>query len=524
MATSRTFAYNTGSPISGTEQVGNLAVGYPNPTSGYNDAVFWNGPDEDLGYVIAASVPGNTQPTQITSDELFLSPTYRGTDVILSNDNQTVHQLFGYQQSVLGQTAIQSTDKVMFSVLVNLAEPLYTGGHFIGIGYTNMNYQGNPYGAYPGNDTFSTGYCSDPAKLYYNGNFYASNFTNWGDGDLVDVCLYNNEMWVRVNGGWWNNIEAANPATPSGGITTVITAPYYPVLCPGFEGTMTIQNIPAHSVPNGYLFLGSTLASVGFYRTDDFNDGSFIGLAQTVAKEGGTPQTFDSATGASSWLTANGYWNSYTYPVLSLDAANYSGSGPWIDSISGKSFTLYNSPSWSNGSYGGYFDFSAASSQYAECSTSLPSLSTWTIGVWHYYTGQNVGSGMCIVTEVYPGSTSNINYSLGDNSGGFSSGFFDGNWRITGSYSLTANNWYYIVGVYDGSSLMLYANGSLVAGVGGLSGLSPISSQGGIRLMRRWDLGDYWGGKLATVDIYGRALNSGQINSIWNSTKSRFGL
>jgi hypothetical protein len=39
-----------------------------------------------------------------------------------------------------------------------------------------------------------------------------------------------------------------------------------------------------------------------------------------------------------------------------------------------------------------------------------------------------------------------------------------------------------------------------------------------------WDLGDYWGGRLATVDIYDKAMNTSQISSIYNATKSRFGL
>jgi hypothetical protein len=65
MSTSRPFAYNTGSTISGTIQVGDLAIG--TPTSGFtNSPQFWNGPDEDLGYVIAGPVPSNTQPTPIS--------------------------------------------------------------------------------------------------------------------------------------------------------------------------------------------------------------------------------------------------------------------------------------------------------------------------------------------------------------------------------------------------------------------------------------------------------------------------
>jgi len=65
MATSRPFAYNTGSTIEGTTQVGSLAVG--TPVIGFSETkrIWWNGPDEELGYVIANSVPNNTQPTPI---------------------------------------------------------------------------------------------------------------------------------------------------------------------------------------------------------------------------------------------------------------------------------------------------------------------------------------------------------------------------------------------------------------------------------------------------------------------------
>jgi hypothetical protein len=65
MSTSRPFSYNTGAPIAGTEQVGSLAVG--TPTTGFTSTglEWWNGPNEDLGYVIAQSVSGDTQPTPV---------------------------------------------------------------------------------------------------------------------------------------------------------------------------------------------------------------------------------------------------------------------------------------------------------------------------------------------------------------------------------------------------------------------------------------------------------------------------
>ena len=282
-------------------------------------------------------------------------------------------------------------------------------------------------------------------------------------------------------------------------------------------GYVIAQPVPNDSQPTPVI--GQT-ASVGFFRTNGFDDNEFLDITNILL---GT--NYIDPFLASSALTVNGFWNSYPNPVLYLDAgdpASYSGSGSvWIDTIGGKTFNLVNGPSYGPG-FGGILNFNASSGQYAQCNTSLPNLSNWTVSVWNYYDGTNVGGAPCIVTEIYPGSTSNINYSIGVNNSGFNAGFFNGAWRESGTYSLSPNNWYFIVGTYDGNTLKLYINNTLV-GTGNYTG-TPISSQGGIRLMRRWDLPDYWGGLLGTVGIYDFALNSGQISAIWNTTKSRFGL
>ena len=52
MGTVRTFAYNSGSAIPGTTQVGFIAAGLSGPIK-YNESIaWWPGPDEDTGYVI----------------------------------------------------------------------------------------------------------------------------------------------------------------------------------------------------------------------------------------------------------------------------------------------------------------------------------------------------------------------------------------------------------------------------------------------------------------------------------------
>ena len=289
------------------------------------------------------------------------------------------------------------------------------------------------------------------------------------------------------------------------------------------ESTKYVIAVPVSGNTQPTPISGVT-ASVGFYQSTDLTDNSFIELTNSVFN-----QTFSSATEASIWLTNNGYWNSYVSPVLYLDAGNlasYPTTGTtWTDLIGGKVFNLINGPGYDPAN-GGKLYFYAPGGQYAGCTTSLPTLNNWSVGVWHYYTGQNAGQSPCIITEVYPGSTGTINYSLGslnDDNPNLEVGFFTAGWNQTvAGYTLTPNNWYYIVGTYNGSSVNLYVNNTLIHTTNTTT--ASISSNGGINLMKRWDNPEYWDGYLSTVGIYDKSLTSGQISGIYNATKSRYGL
>jgi hypothetical protein len=67
MATLTPFAYNTGDPIYGTDQIGNLAIGTTEQAYGGQpgDVIWWMGPDEDLGYVITYPQPDGLHPTEV---------------------------------------------------------------------------------------------------------------------------------------------------------------------------------------------------------------------------------------------------------------------------------------------------------------------------------------------------------------------------------------------------------------------------------------------------------------------------
>jgi hypothetical protein len=81
MATTRPFAYNTGSTIDGTIQVGNIAIGVSDQDYSQNPGgvKWWMGPDEELGYVIANQVPTGDHPTP-TDEDSYIN-FWRSTDL-----------------------------------------------------------------------------------------------------------------------------------------------------------------------------------------------------------------------------------------------------------------------------------------------------------------------------------------------------------------------------------------------------------------------------------------------------------
>ena len=266
--------------------------------------------------------------------------------------------------------------------------------------------------------------------------------------------------------------------------------------------------------------ISGVTASVGFYRSTGLTDTSFVQLTNNQFN-----QNFSSATDASIWLTNNGYWNSYPAPVLYLDAGNaasYPGTGTvWTDLIGGKQFNLLNGPGYDPGN-GGKFYFYAPGNQYANCSTSLTSLPTFTTVIWHYWDGVNTGSLPCILTENYVGGS--LNFTIGAPGGVVAQGgYFNGNFQISPQFTLSANTWYQIVVSCDSNQVVrVYLNNTLLSSTS-TSGPQPSSSNAGIVLMKRWDGLECWGGYLSTVGIYDKSLTPGQISGIYNATKSRYG-
>ena len=216
-------------------------------------------------------------------------------------------------------------------------------------------------------------------------------------------------------------------------------------------------------------------------------------------------------------------------PVLSLDAGNpasYPGAGgysTWTDTIGSMTFTLVNGPTY-NSANGGYIQFDPGSGQYAASPTNLGTLAAWSIEAWHYYDGTNTPAGPNIFTEYpYGGGTINLGLGSTNNASDLQTWWYGGGFQTTDPYTLTPGNWYQIVGTFDGTTLNLYVNNTVVQTTNRPPG-GAANPAIGYGLMTRWDSGGFWGGRLAIVNLYNSALTGTEVAQNFNYYRSRFGL
>ena len=138
MATSRHFAFNTGSTITGTLQVGDLAIGVDELRYDFNvgGVQWWEGPDEDLGWVIGYPNYAGNQPnplgidcyvqfwrSPVLSEESFVNTSNRVTHFSqnFTNGLQSSSWLLdnGYWNNFTGGTSGASFDSQIFPLVTH---------------------------------------------------------------------------------------------------------------------------------------------------------------------------------------------------------------------------------------------------------------------------------------------------------------------------------------------------------------------------------------------------------------------
>ena len=104
MATSRPFAYNpSGNLIPGTLQVGSVSVALGNID--FSGLEWWNGADEELGYVICRPVANDTQPTPV--ENVLASVSFIRSSALTDSSFKDLVNSF-FNQNFLTATACKS--------------------------------------------------------------------------------------------------------------------------------------------------------------------------------------------------------------------------------------------------------------------------------------------------------------------------------------------------------------------------------------------------------------------------------
>jgi len=221
--------------------------------------------------------------------------------------------------------------------------------------------------------------------------------------------------------------------------------------------------------------------------------------------------------------------------VLYLDAANYqsyvSGSTTWRDlSSSNLSGSLINGPTFNSGNAGSIV-FDGTNDYTMIPYTSLLTPTLLSCNVWAYSNNWSSNTGnQKIFSKTQVGG-----YALGcavftGNSLEFIM-YIDGNYRYA-TYPLSSIGvgWNNFQGTFDGRYVKLYINGVLVNTYDNTStSIIAYSDSNNFIVAAEPGSGasidgNYFNGRIATTQIYNRALTASEVLQNYNATKRRFGL
>jgi hypothetical protein len=219
--------------------------------------------------------------------------------------------------------------------------------------------------------------------------------------------------------------------------------------------------------------------------------------------------------------------------VLALDAANtksyVSGSTTWND-LSGNNNhgTLTNGPTFSSAN-GGSIVFDGTNDYIDVLNSTSLNPTTISIGAWFYLnslvTNQNIISkGFTSIAEPFVQYTLKMLDSSPFNTIQIQASIGGTRQTLTSATTLTTGVWYYAVGTYDGITLRMFINGIQDANT--ISSSGTITSYNTPVQVGRWGTqgSQYLNGRVATAQIYNRALSAAEIAQNYNAQKSRFNL
>jgi hypothetical protein len=84
--------------------------------------------------------------------------------------------------------------------------------------------------------------------------------------------------------------------------------------------------------------------------------------------------------------------------------------------------------------------------------------------------------------------------------------------------------WYNMVGTYNGASLSMYQNGTLISSQTSVGSLAYASNLNNLHIGRNQSNNRYLSGSIAIVSVYNRALSTDEVLQNYEAVRERFGL
>ena len=213
MSTGRPFARNTGNPLLGTAQFGELVVGLQNLRydENYGGIKWWYGADEELGYVIGTDVPAENHPTpvgNIGSVRFWRTTAFTDNDFVFVAQRVTKQSFTGATEAYIWLTnnGYWTSYKPATAIYYEIID-----GKFIRQEYS------------PVSDTiWTTAYVTDQLTVFDGPNFDSSNNISIGLADAIGDLIYGPNI-DRVFGSGINtaSLQMYNPSNNS--VVTTLT-------------------------------------------------------------------------------------------------------------------------------------------------------------------------------------------------------------------------------------------------------------------------------------------------------------
>lgn len=207
MSTTRPFARNTSNPLVGTAQFGDMVVGLQplRYDENYGGIKWWNGAEEELGYVIGTDVPAENHPTpigNIGSVRFWRTTAFTDNDFIFVANRVTKQGFTGATQaySWLTNNGYWTSYKPATPVSYEIVD-----GKFIRQEYS------------PVSDTiWTTAYSTDQLDVFNGPNFDSSSAVSIGIADAIGDLIYGSNI-NRVFGSAINlaTLQMYNPSDNS---------------------------------------------------------------------------------------------------------------------------------------------------------------------------------------------------------------------------------------------------------------------------------------------------------------------